>query len=62
MNGSEDIKYAYIEPRLLDIGNELFMIVDNDEYHYEILKKIRKGIYKSLTVERVQLIRDFLNK
>ena len=62
MNGSEDIEYAYIEPRLLDIGNELFMIVDNDEYHYEILKKIRKGVYKSLTVERVQLIKDFLNR
>ena len=62
MNGSEDIEYAYNEPELLDIGNELFMIVDNENFNFEILKKIRKGVYKSLTVERVQLIKDFLNR
>lgn len=62
MNGSEDIEFAYIEPELLDIGNELFMIVDNENFNFEILKEIRKGVYKSLTVERVQLIKDFLNR
>lgn len=62
MNGLEDIEYAYNEPELLDIGNELFMIVGNENYHFEILKKIKSGVYKSLTNERVQIIEDFLNR
>lgn len=61
-NGLEDIEYAYIEPELLDIGNDFFMIVDNDNFNFEILKEIKKGVYESLTVERVQKIEDFLNR
>lgn len=62
MNALEDVEYAYNEPDLLDIGNELFMIVDNENFNFEILKEIKKGVYKSLTVERVQIIEDFLNR
>lgn len=61
-NGLEDIEYAYVEPELLDIGNDFFMIVDNDNFNFEILKEIKKGVYESLTVERVQKIEDFLNR
>lgn len=61
-NGLEDIECAYVEPELLDIGNDFFMIVDNDNFNFEILKEIKKGVYESLTVERVQKIEDFLNR
>ena len=54
----EEIQYDYIEPVQIDLGNDIYLIIDNSSINFEIIKKIKEGIYKSLTVESIEILKN----
>lgn len=52
----KEIQYDYVEPIQIDLGNDIYIIFDNNNVTFEIIKKIDKGIYKSLTVNSVEIL------
>lgn len=52
----EEIQYDYIEPVQIDLGNDIYLIIDNSNINFEIIEKIKEGIYKSLTVESIEIL------
>lgn len=54
----EEIQYDYIEPVQIDLGNDIYLIIDNSNINFEIIKKIKEGIYKSLTVESIEILKN----
>lgn len=57
-NGLEkEIQYDYVEPIQIDLGNDIYLIFDNNNVTFEIIKKIDKGIYESLTVNSVEILK-----
>ena len=46
-----DNHYAYIDPKIIELGNNLYLIINNEETQAEILMKTEDdGVYKSLEV------------
>lgn len=56
----EDVQYSYLELGQIDLGNDIYLIIDNNNTNFEIIKKIEEGIYKSLTVESVEILTSVL--
>ena len=56
----EEVQYDYIEPVQIDLGNDIYLIIDNSNINFEIIKKIKEGIYKSLTVESIEILKSTL--
>ena len=56
----EEVQYDYIEPVQIDLGNDIYLIIDNSNINFEIIKKIKEGIYKSLTVESIEILTSVL--
>ena len=56
----EEIQYGYIEPVQIDLGNDIYLIIDNSNINFEIIKKIKEGIYESLTVESIEILKSVL--
>lgn len=54
----EEVQYDYIEPVQIDLGNDIYLIIDNSNINFEIIKKIKEGIYKSLTVESIEILKS----
>ena len=54
----EEVQYGYIEPVQIDLGNDIYLIIDNSNINFEIIKKIKEGIYKSLTVESIEILKS----
>lgn len=54
----EDVQYSYLELGQIDLGNDIYLIIDNSNINFEIIKKIEEGIYKSLTVESIDILRN----
>ena len=52
----KEIQYDYVEPIQIDLGNDIYLIFDNNNVTFEIIKKIDKGIYESLTVNSVEIL------
>lgn len=55
-------EYAYIEPPMLDLGNGIFLIIDNSGVNFEVLKEFGKGEYRSLTVNDTIILQDFFSE
>lgn len=58
MKLEQDVQYDYVEPISFDLGNKILLITDNNNANFEIIKEISKGIYKSLTVESIDILRN----
>lgn len=56
----EEIQYGYIEPVQIDLGNDIYLIIDNSNINFEIIKKVKEGIYESLTVESIEILKSVL--
>lgn len=52
----EDVQYSYLELGQIDLGNDIYLIIDNNNTNFEIIQKIEEGIYKSLTIESVEIL------
>lgn len=46
----DDIQYSYIEPTLYIIGNNIYMMYDNENEYCEFIRKINNKMYESVTV------------
>jgi len=52
----EDVQYSYLELGEIYLGNDIYLIIDNNNTNFEVIKKIEEGIYKSLTIESVEIL------
>lgn len=54
----EDVQCSYLELGQIDLGNDIYLIIDNNNTNFEIIQKIEEGIYKSLTIESVEILEN----
>lgn len=54
----DDVQTKYIEPNAFDLGNNLYLLIDTHNFNFEIIKKIEKGLYESLTVESINVLHN----
>lgn len=52
----DDIEYAFVDTELLDLGNKVFLITDNDGENCEIIQEIADGVYNSITIFHISLL------
>lgn len=56
----DDIEYAFVDTELIDLGNKVFLITDNDVENCEIIQEINDGVYNSITIFHISLLEQFI--
>lgn len=55
-------EYTYIEPDLVDLGNDIFLVLDNEAENFELLGRENEDIYHSLTVNSTSILEEVLKE